>query len=489
MARRGKTKIGGGSQEQSRTMMAAKESGFDRQQAAHRDLMAQRESGKRYTTELARQVGSDFTEQQRYTEQQEFREKQATGEQALGQQRIDLAAEQSGVQRSGDAPTAPLLDDRKQQLQAEMQQGSGMDEAAQAQAATPPPGALPPEQQQNLQDQVTKGAALAGRSFVPTEEGAAAQRQGAAFKAAEVTSKLKNADANFMNAQANYARALNVGGEAGQKQREASAKVMLKKMDESRELITNLQLGKARPMDVAAAYADGNSNMQEILDRQGMDPGDGPRVIQFLRGRIGQQGLRYMATTGMQAPGLEPDNPVMRRYNQRFNEVAGAFRTLQQNQQLGAIPSQAPAFEQAAGGQQLGALSRAWQGIKNYDDRNSFLTQVTAQTMLEAEAIRSAQRMDPIASGRREREQSLMAENQQLRQQVQQFSQLLGAGGGGGPSQQQQQAVGAVQQSRAAGGDPSAALRAGQAADPTAQRDKPASSGSSLTEGVGGGIL
>lgn len=476
MARRSKTKIGGGSQEQSRTMMQAAESGHDRQAQAHRDLMAQRESGKRYTTQLSQQAGASITESQRYNEQQEFKEKATTGEHAFAQQRLDLQAEQQGKQRSADAPTSPLLDDRQKRLQSEMQQGGGAQggspatsagQAAQMQAGQEPnPGAMPQEQQQNLAAQVSKPASLpGGRSFVDTPQGAAAGRQQAAVKAAQTTTQLQNAEANLLNAKANYSRATGQGGEEGIKRREAADKVMMKSMQTTRDIITQVQTGKVDPLTIAQAHMD-NPNMKELAEGGG-GPESRTRAVQFLRGQLGMQGIGYASTTGRMPPGMEPDNPIVQRFNNRFGEVATAFQTMQQSSQM-QMQSQAPAFQQAAQEQPMAALAQAWQGISSYEDRNEFLTKVTARTMIDAEQIRRAQKMAPAASGSRQRIQSLQQQNMQLQQQNQA---LMTAWGGASDEQRSGAAAGAVQQARGAGGTPEQSLRAGQAIDPTGAED------------------
>lgn len=429
MARRGKTVIGERDLAQSAQMMRAQEAGTAARQRATEGLTRQHEAGLQQGLQAgqaaSRALGSDL-------ERKQHREI-ATGQQALEQQSLDLRAQAQGAQRTEDAPTAPLVDEAQQAKQGqeqppqqEQEQEPQSREAGLGAAGGPSIHHQLPsleEQKRAMEQAQTPVEKPGGRSFIPSAEGRqeTAYRQAAGMGA--VKAKIDNAKANMLNAQANYARATSRGGTQGAEGQAKAVASMVKSMETSKGLINDVMSGKVRHHEVAAAFAD-NPDMQQAATSAG--PEGKAAVVRLLRSRLGSEQVSYMATTGLQPPDYDPDNPVTQRFNARFSEVAASFRSMQQEGTVSFDQPGVDAFEQAGQGQDRPMLSESWRGIKDYDSRNRFLRKVTARIMIEAGKLQSQSRGIAKASGAQQQISDLTGMVAERDAALQEYQQMFG---------------------------------------------------------------
>lgn len=414
MARTSKTRIRGGSGEQSERMSRALEAGTAGRQRAHEAYLEQARSGSRDITNAALQVGQ-------LAEQGESRQQRgdiAARGQALQERGQDIEAADKGIE--GTPPVESYLDKRKAKTEADMAQGEQQPPAAPGGAG---PGPLPSEEIERLRAQAEKPMEYTGtqgyQSTGPRKSASRLAREAQENRLIEQRIELN--DQRLAKGAFDYQQAqAQPPGEKRDEAQKIALNGMEKAITESQDLINQVMRGELTPEMVAKSFPD-NENLASGEVDQG-------RIVQFLRTRLGNQQVAYMASSGKMPPGYDPSNPVIRQYNARFNEVAASFR--QMGNLTGVDLTQGDAFDQATAQQEGGALAGAWQGIKSVDERNDFLRKTTAQIMVEAERYKVDQSRMLKASGFQEQmaqKDSTIAEMQGIIDRQNERLALLGA--------------------------------------------------------------
>jgi len=442
MARTSKTRIGAEQGERARAMREAAATGSAAVQRAHESKIASEQAGQEQITRTGMQAGQLYEEGARRQEQakqaeadREVRSRIAEGEFNLAERESRIRAADAGIE--GVEKLQNPLEQRKQKLQAEMDQGNPP--AAPGGAG---PGPLPSEDAQRLQQQTGKDLEYTGRGGYQSTQGPGGIRrsgertQREAREARLLEQKIELNDLKLAEGGMKYQEAQAKGND---QERLAALKSMSDSIDESQELINKLMSGEITPEAIAETYSDNPSFEGGQVDKK--------RAAQFLRTRLGQQQVSFMAASGQLPPGYDPDNPVIKKFNENYQNVAASFRSLGQLASTG-LGAQGSAFQQASQeygqGEQGSAIQQSWQGIRTIQERNEFLRQTTAQIMLEAERYRAQQQFLMKAGGFQEqlsqRDQKI-AQQQQFIQQLQEQVQLLGGGGEQRPETEMRQGM------------------------------------------------
>ena len=290
-------------------------------------------------------------------------------------------------------PSVEEMQQRQQQGEGE-QQPTGEEQQPPAAPGGAGPGPLPDDEIARLREQAEKPLEYTGRQGYspqgpgPRKSQARLRREGQEARILEQQIELNDQRLAKNAFDLERSQAM-----PPSERKDEAQKIALQGMDraitDSQDTINKVMSGEILPEQVAAAFPDNEQLAAGEVDQA--------RAVQFLRGRLGSQQLAYMASSGKMPPGYDPSNPVIRQFNQRFNEVAASFR--QTGQLTGMDMRQGDAFDQATAQQEGGALAMSWQGIRSVDERNDFLRKTTAQIMIEAEQYKAAQGRMLKASG------------------------------------------------------------------------------------------
>jgi hypothetical protein len=431
---------------QSQTMIQAAESGMAGRQRAHEALLNTEAQGRRDITNAAVQIGG-------LAEEGERRQMQERESQADRGVRTDIAsaeiegrnidrqveAADKGIEGVGTVPNP--FEERKRRTEAEMARGAEQTGAAEQPPAAPGGGGgigqLPPDQAQRMADQAGKPMEYTGASGYQSTQGPRRSQRRITQEAQQariVEQQITLNDQRIAKGAFDYKQAqLQPPGEKRDQMSEAAMENLNKGLIRTEEFINEVMKGSINAGDVARAHPQ-NPQMAELAQSGAADTPEGKaRVVQFLRGQLGHQQISYMAASGKMPPGYDPSNPVIRKFNERFNEVAASFR--QTNSLTGMDMRQGDAFDQATAQQEGGALAGAWQGIKSVEERNDFLRKTTAQIMVEAEKYRVDQAAVMKAAGWAEKEQQYLQTIQQKDMEIEQLRRTNAIATGGQPGE------------------------------------------------------
>lgn len=425
MARTSKTKIRGGSGEQSDRMSRALEAGTAGRQRAHEALLETKRAGQRDITQAALQVGQ-------LAEQGESRQQRgaiagrqagiADKGQALQERGQDIDAADRGIE--GTPPVEEYLDKPEPEEQPTEEQPTEEQPPA-APGGADPQGvpSMRADEIERLRAQAEKPLEYTGSSGYQDVQG---PRMSKRRQTREQRSDLMAQQQLELNEQRlakgayDYERSISMP--PGPKRDAAQLSAMEaqeKAIGQSQEFI-----GKVMSDDIdfdaekiAKSFPE-NPDMARMVASGEVDKG---RVVQFLRARLGSQQLTYMATSGQWPPHYDATNPVMRQFTTRMQETAASFRA-HGNLMAPHMREQGDPFDQAAGARDQNMLQGAWQGIRTPDERNEFLTKTTARLMMESERYRSQMEVIAKASGTMDRigelEQSNMQKDQTIAELV-----------------------------------------------------------------------
>lgn len=356
MARTSKTVIGGGSQDQSRTMMQASQSGTAAKQRATESLSQEKARGTQQKLQGASQIASGLQQ----SRAQDFHEQSTNRAQ-------DLQEAQAGFTR------APELDQRSQQLQAEMGKGTA--------------SGMSPEQQQNLQEQGDKPLEIGGQGA--TQPGELRQTEYGKRKEAMEQARVETAR---MNAETAYRKAQTAATKAQFAGDTEAVNIIAREQDarleQRQELLTRMVKDEPRPndFDVLRRQADemgglagmpDGGKIEEILKsgKVPANPEDKKRLTGFIQAMNDRQAMRYVTMLG-EVPGKHVDfsGPVMKQ----FQAAAEEFRGLMQ--------MQGPAFQQ-------------FMGITSQADKLKAINKFAASRVLQGKAPPPQQPMGQPETG------------------------------------------------------------------------------------------
>jgi len=434
---------------QSQVMIQAAESGMAGRQRAHEAMLNAEAQGRRGTIDAAMQLGSLAEQGERRKLQEDQGNKDRVVREDIASAEIQgrnldrqVNAADKGIENVGTVED-PIAK-RRAATEAEMARGAEQTGAAEQPPAAPGgagPGPLPPDQAQRMADQASKPMEYTGPGgYQGSPQGGprlskkriTQERQQARIVEQQIElNDLRLAKGNFDYQQAQ----LHPPGEKRDQMSEAAMENLNKGIIRQEEFINQVMKGEIGADMVAGAHPE-NPQMAELVASGNANSPEGKaRVVQFLRGQLGHQQVNYMASTGKMPPGYDPSNPVIRKYNERFNEVAASFR--QTSGLTGVINPEdgLDAFEQAAMQQEGGALAGAWQGIKSVEERNDFLRKTTAQIMVEAEKYRVDQAAVMKAAGWAEKEGEYLKTIAQKDMEIEQLRKTNAIATGGQPGE------------------------------------------------------
>lgn len=369
MARTSKTKIGSHGEQAERTTRAAAQ-GAEFASRAHGELLQQYRTGQQQAMQGAELVsGMDERRKARNEQSRQFDAEMAqrrefeTGRQALDQQQIDLRAAEQGYQRTG-ATGSPLLDQRMQKLQSEMDRGAGQPGAG----GQPEVGPPTPEQQRRA-DQMGKGVEMPGahQPFVPTAEGKAAQRM-ERFKA---DTQRMQAEAYREQVKGQLLKAQLQGDEEGAKNLKAN---LMKPINSDAKLLEDFASGKFNDKSWDSVEAMVADVPDPELRREVEQKVPGPRLRSFLSAKVAFGALNYIKDTG----GDMPDAKVV------------DFTSPQMQQFTGAVKQTADLIGQ------MGAEFGQFLGLRTLNDKIRFQNEMAAKMVLSGMTAKQASAQGPF---------------------------------------------------------------------------------------------
>jgi hypothetical protein len=447
MARTSKTKIGGESGEQGDRMIRAAASGAEAVSQAHSQLMAQGRYGSEQTMQTAKFAADSINQHQdRETQKQQFdsrmeqdasqfSQKMAQDESQFSrgleqrESETELEAAKAGFEKGGGEQEP--AGDRQAKLEAEMQKGQSQ----------PKLGPLDPESQQRLSDTSKQPLEMDGQGrWRPTQERKELQARQQKREDFQADTERMRAHAYEQQVATSAQKALLAGD---MKAYEEHAQILANVPNDRQKQYDRLVKGEVTVSDWADLAKEAADNPEPGLAADIAAKNFSPRVAAFVRAQVGLGALKAIVGSMGDTTKLKVDwtNPVMVQFQQMVQVDAMFMRA---NQALG----------------QLGF-------IQSTDDKMRFLNVMAAAKvaagMGRAPKGKASGGMGPATSP-----------DQQ--------------GGGGGmaptpmgpahstPPESRQGGIDAVRDARAGGASPQDALRAGQAADPTASgsyRHKP----------------
>ncbi len=393
MARRSKTKVGGGPDV--RPMLQAGSRGRASQEKAEgQQLEAIQQGGDRVAGAISGAMGGISSG----IKNREARQAQA------GQQEFENKMTIRGAE----------LDEAKS--------GFTREPEGQQPGAAPGGAAKTPEEQANLQAQGEKPVEIQGQgpstsgSQDPLRRSDTGKAQDKAKAYSAQTSRM-NAETNRINAERNHASAKARGDVQGMA---TAIKSMQSGMDVTRKQIDAIVRGDVPPQAVLQAYSD-NPDAVQALESE--DPAQMALTAKRItESQLAYQNISYMASTGLPPIDRMDSSPIWQRYAQNEIALTAAFRN--------GMPLNSPnqAFQGAMGEQMPSALA-AWQGIQSTEEGNQFIRRLAAKTMLRInEADRMAEQQ-ALATKQTEEMTSLTSENAALKTQIEQMSGALATTG------------------------------------------------------------
>lgn len=348
MARTSKTKIGGeDTADLSDRTNAASARGHAAVQQARSEAIAQ----QRGDQEMALRTASELSSIDDRRKQMEHQRKVDTGNQAINQQQVDLESAKAGYQRSGSAPTSPLLDEqaaaknpRQQKLEQEMARG-----AEQTSAMQGPPTA----EQQRQQEQNKKPMEMTGSSFVPSEEGQ--QMQGR--KNFEADTERMRAEAYKEQTRASLIKARATDDKDAVK---SAKQNLMQPLKTDAKLMSAFASGKANDKDWDNVSSMVKGVPDPELQNEVNSRVPGPRLRSFLSAKLSYNALNFIQDTD----GDLPDGDVV------------DFTSPQMQQFTAAV---------AQSGQMIGSMGKEFGeflGLKTLDDKVRFQNMLAAKSVL-----------------------------------------------------------------------------------------------------------
>lgn len=442
----------GDSKAKSQLMMQAASEGQAGVRQAHDRLMAEKHRTQEVGLNAAAQIGAGVADAQARgfqgenikkaeeaaAEKEQFDRDYKVGEQSLAQQRIDLEAQKSGIERTSDENIPPHLQGRAAKLKEDMDRGAKQTEQDPQQQGPPPPT----KEEVGFAKQGSSPLQVAGPrgGFAPSAQLQQDRKAQAGMAERQMQTAEMNARANWQNAT-NKLNAANNKGTAGAADAKAANDSLLNQLGTKTKEITDVVNGVITPDKIAQQYGD-NPQIQQMMQQGGVPK---ERAVQFLKNQLASQQIDYMSQSGFQAPNMDPSNPIIKQFNSRFAEVASAMRGAQNI--LSMDVSQQDAFDQATTQQDTRAINQAWKGITSYDERQNFLYKLTGRIFKEADMFRQQAAMSPTGSGMRQKVTDLEGQVMQLQQQLQQQREMALSSG----IQQAPEQGGANEQPRSAG--------------------------------------
>lgn len=340
MARRSKTKVGGGPRQE--TMLRAAEAGA-RGVAQGREALTRAREGATEQGLRAAQVFGGLAEQGEARQQRgEIAEKQLKQQRQIETERQDLRAAEQGLVRD------PEFARREQQLQEEMERG---------------------------ERQATAPGELDRERFVPTERREQMEERQMQVQETRAEAMLRNAKSRALSARIK-------GDQVGYKAEKENYASQMKRTVERADRIIE---GALDPTKAGATADDVNyikrlagNNPNPDLQAE-LDSGQlGPHAARFLRGRAMFDSLDFVRDNGdWPDPDLIDEAHPM--YQEFQGYVVGAGDLLRQRQQMGALA-----------------------GVRSLVEANRLKRRLAATTMMAMHKIRAQQRaMGPMGMGAR----------------------------------------------------------------------------------------
>jgi len=363
MARRGKTKIGGGEQEQSRTMMSAAQSGTAARQRATEAYATEEDRQRQMAFQEGQALGKMGMGAVEAQQQLEQREKIATGAEMQRGRQIELEEAKAGLKRTGGAEP-PLS--RAERLRQEMDQGAATGRS--------------PEEQARLQKQGQKPVEIGGRN--PAMPGYEMTELGKAREARK--------DFDSMTRRMAVQGRLQRARASGDKTNIAKVKqLMMQPLKSSVKRMNRMMSHRASADDWKSvkAMAGGVPDPELMRDIENSDMT--PRVRDFLSRQIAAESLKFIEESEGELPDgnlIDFTSPAMKT----FMDFQQTINTLAQN---------------------MGPL---FQGITSLDEKIRFTNQLAASfaRMALANPQAAQQGLIPSQAATPEQEAALQAQQQ-----------------------------------------------------------------------------
>lgn len=353
MARRGKTKLSGPDSDK---MMRAQEQGAAAEHRSSEALRNQYNVNRQQDMQMASQVGGaveraqershraerEQVADQQFQQQMEFREKKATSDAAMQQQRIGLAASEQGRAIGEGAPQSPFLTDRQQALQAEMEQGAketlpygpdvGPGTGMEGPQLSPEMQAEQEAARQRQQEQMGKPI---DPMFPLTPEGQQQKQFKQSMQQSQLDVQRANSVARLRSAQAAYNRAAMVKDKQGMKEQR---EVLQAPMRHSTSVLNALMNGEKPPNEgikwlvAETGMGEGHPVHQALKDymSSGIPPqGDEfKQVKEFLNNQINLQAIDFIERTGENPDSeyLDWTSPIIQRFAGNANYINGMVK-------------------------------------------------------------------------------------------------------------------------------------------------------------------
>jgi hypothetical protein len=330
MARTSKTVIGEEAGDRAAANRQALSEGQAGVRQSHAELMAQKQHGQELAFRSAQEIGQ-FTQRERERTQQgqqfEAQQKQQgeqfnaqlaqqreieTGRQALEQQQIDVGAAKEGYARTGKETTSPLLDQRMQKLQQDMNQGGEM-------------GPPSPEQQRRM-DQAGKPLEMQGATqpFAPTEQGQAIEKR----KGYEAETKRMTAETYRMQASAQLEKARAIGDKEAEK--EVKGRLM-NDLNSDSKMLNSFATGKVTDYDWEKLRQMSADSPDQDLKKE-IDSGiAGPNIRRFLESKVSRSVFNYIKDTNGELPDsnhVDMGSPTMQVFSQSVKHFKDLITTM-----------------------------------------------------------------------------------------------------------------------------------------------------------------
>jgi hypothetical protein len=359
MARRGKTKVGGGPRQD--TMMRAQETGRASTERAEAQQLAQIQQGGQQGVQSI-QRGAAMADQK--IAQDKDREQQA----GQFQQKMEMEAADRGLE--------PVQDERTRQLQEDMDRGA---------------------------KQTSKSLEYQGRGYRVSDAELASR------ETAAETANIK-AKTTHLNAQTAMRKAIerDTGDEASKERIDKARQSMLKDRDAKIAIIDKLQTGQFSSINFDSLFADMRDNpdpaIQEMIGLGAEEIRSRPeliqRMVQFKKDEAGFAQIEALAIDGDMS-GMKDRLPFMNEFRQVRDQISQfaqgnmAFADLTKAGQDLIEDLDPSDIQQGAD------FANQYQAFTSYDEVDKFLNKVSAQIFMQTQRMNSiwkqeAQQQEPV---------------------------------------------------------------------------------------------